>query len=582
MSNVPIIQEIGRRLSFVTRIALSWLVASAVCLAAQVVELEPFQGVRHFHGTTTAPRLLDYHIVEIDMTVQGIGSFVTPSNGAASGETNAQTTKSFLTQYGAQIAINGSFFSSAAGGGLNISGLSASQGDVYSTFEAGRVDALNITQSNIASIIRGSGTGTNHTPATTIYNAINGSEKIVSAGVNSAGSSALSTELHPRTAAGVTASGKLLLFVVDGRNNGHSLGMSLSEVANLLIQYGAYNAINLDGGGSSTMVFRDPTPRLVNVPVGSGSPDTERAVGNNLGIFAAAKTGLAQDRIYYANFEGGDEGNFGYAPNYSGSTQGILATSTANASTNTDHTGLWSQWVVIRDDPATSSTSENPNGWFVRHISGNPGAGTPAARSSNTIRPTQGEVGFWAMTTATGIEVAMAIDDAANVTADRGFKKLLIADGQWHRYAWNLDDNDQWEGWINGTGTINTASFTLDSIQFFGQNSDVSIYIDDVFHQTIAEPLGLAGDYNGNGVVDAADYVVWRNSVGSTTNLAADGWDDNRIDQKDYQVWRTNFGKQSASGANLVNVPEPSTALLIAGLWPAAALLFRRQSMIGR
>jgi hypothetical protein len=74
----------------------------------------------------------------------------------------------------------------------------------------------------------------------------------------------------------------------------------------------------------------------------------------------------------------------------------------------------------------------------------------------------------------------------------------------------------------------------------------------------------LPGDYNQNGVVDAADYTVWRDTLGSTTDLRANG--DNtgasagKIDQADYNVWKAIFGNHSGSGASSnVGVPEPAT-----------------------
>jgi len=91
----------------------------------------------------------------------------------------------------------------------------------------------------------------------------------------------------------------------------------------------------------------------------------------------------------------------------------------------------------------------------------------------------------------------------------------------------------------------------------------------------------LAGDYNGDGTVDAADYTVWRNSLGQTgIGLAADG--DNtgasagRIDQADYAVWKSNYGQTAGSGAGATTglsssantgVPEPAglSLLIIAG-----------------
>jgi hypothetical protein len=73
---------------------------------------------------------------------------------------------------------------------------------------------------------------------------------------------------------------------------------------------------------------------------------------------------------------------------------------------------------------------------------------------------------------------------------------------------------------------------------------------------------GLLGDYNDNGVVDAADYVLWRNNP---TSLDNEGASPGVVDQDDYTFWRSQFGK-SAGGAALVAaaVPEPGTAVLLA------------------
>ena len=55
--------------------------------------------------------------------------------------------------------------------------------------------------------------------------------------------------------------------------------------------------------------------------------------------------------------------------------------------------------------------------------------------------------------------------------------------------------------------------------------------------------VALAGDYNLDGTVNAADYTVWRDTLGSTTSLAADGNGNNAIDTGDYGVWKQNFGR---------------------------------------
>lgn len=78
----------------------------------------------------------------------------------------------------------------------------------------------------------------------------------------------------------------------------------------------------------------------------------------------------------------------------------------------------------------------------------------------------------------------------------------------------------------------------------------------------IVEAAGLDGDYNDDGTVDAADYTVWRDSLGSTTMLEADGDGSGTIDTGDYAVWVTNYGTSSSS-ASANSVPEPGAALLL-------------------
>lgn len=81
---------------------------------------------------------------------------------------------------------------------------------------------------------------------------------------------------HPRTAVGITRSGgELLLLTVDGRSE-NSGGATLVELAGILRRFGAWEAMNFDGGGSTTMVVRG---RVVNVP---SDTTGERAVGNAL------------------------------------------------------------------------------------------------------------------------------------------------------------------------------------------------------------------------------------------------------------------------------------------------------------
>jgi hypothetical protein len=77
-------------------------------------------------------------------------------------------------------------------------------------------------------------------------------------------------------------------------------------------------------------------------------------------------------------------------------------------------------------------------------------------------------------------------------------------------------------------------------------------------------PPVLAGDYNLDGIVDAGDYVVWRDSLGSTSQLGADGDGDGTVNQGDFEVWRQNFGATQGGpgGGQTSAVPEPAGAAL--------------------
>jgi len=83
---------------------------------------------------------------------------------------------------------------------------------------------------------------------------IGAGEKIVTARANVAPMKmSIQTALNPRTAVGIKSDGSLIFYTVDGRKNGHSRGLTLSELANRMIELGAVEAVNLDGGGSTAV-----------------------------------------------------------------------------------------------------------------------------------------------------------------------------------------------------------------------------------------------------------------------------------------------------------------------------------------
>jgi exopolysaccharide biosynthesis protein len=99
--------------------------------------------------------------------------------------------------------------------------------------------------------------------------------KPVAAGPEAGGPGFVDTR-HPRTAVGVRADGRVLLVTVDGRQPERSVGMTIAELAALLIELGAVEAVNMDGGGSTTMVAGG---RVVNSP---SDLTGERPVGDAL------------------------------------------------------------------------------------------------------------------------------------------------------------------------------------------------------------------------------------------------------------------------------------------------------------
>jgi hypothetical protein len=89
--------------------------------------------------------------------------------------------------------------------------------------------------------------------------------------------------------------------------------------------------------------------------------------------------------------------------------------------------------------------------------------------------------------------------------------------------------------------------------------------------------IAVDGDYNQNGIVDAADYTVWRNTLGSTTDHRADGDGNGTVQQADYTYWKSRFGNTSGSGSgsSAAAVPEPGTLGLL-GLLAIALVLGSR------
>ncbi|WP_143757698.1 S-layer homology domain-containing protein [Paenibacillus sp. FSL H7-0326] len=98
--------------------------------------------------------------------------------------------------------------------------------------------------------------------------------------------------VHPRTAIGTKADGSIVLFEIDGRAPGFSEGVTTEELAKIMADIGVVDAMNLDGGGSSTFVARMPGTSDVQM-LNRGSDGGERATGNGLLLVNTAPEGAA-------------------------------------------------------------------------------------------------------------------------------------------------------------------------------------------------------------------------------------------------------------------------------------------------
>jgi len=517
-----------------------WAASSSTLGRITVGPWEPiFKGVPHASGEADAaePRLQKVNALRVDLYDPNIVLFATPSNGSAPGETNRQTGSQFIMTYDVQAAVNAHFYYTGANIQWNadLIGLSICEGQVVSAPESlpyGGSSFL-VSQDNIARFE----VTLPSSDLTGVWTALEAWPFFLVNGVNSADPSA--TSVHPRTAIGLTEENRYLIMItIDGRQPGYSDGATLWETAEWLIRFGAYNGLNLDGGGSTHMWVSNGDGGAIAL----NSPSEDRAVGSHLGVFAAPLPPNFTHSYIYADFEGGYEGTFSKSPSYSGSTYGINGSLSGADAVNTDSfRGDWSQRLVIFDDGISNG------GWFVRHVSG-----PNASRSNNIIRPTTGFVGFWAKTSAAGIELSLAIDNTDNVTADRGVRKAMIPDGQWHLYEWDLQDDDQWEGWVNGDGLIDTVDFTIDSIQIFGSDVDATVFIDVIGHNSDGSLIYLfstPGDFEPDGDVDFADYAQFASHwPGAAAGSWADLDGDNDVDLQDLAVLVENW---------LENVEQP-------------------------
>lgn len=226
----------------------------------------PHPGVRLLKRTTTAP--IRAYGVTVDLCAAGVSTRVSKPTE------RQQRVSSFAQSVGAEVAVNGDFFSFDS---YYTTGLSVGDGVHWSGTGDGTGSAVLAFGNDRAELA----------PASTrvavegwMNDVIGGHPEILRDGVVVSNSSTLCTARHPRTAGGLSADGTtLILAVVDGRSSA-SRGMTCNELGAFMKELGADDAVNFDGGGSSTMWVKGQG--VVNNP----SDGTERVVANHLAIVA--------------------------------------------------------------------------------------------------------------------------------------------------------------------------------------------------------------------------------------------------------------------------------------------------------
>ncbi|MBN9693584.1 MAG: phosphodiester glycosidase family protein [Verrucomicrobia bacterium] len=299
-----------RRLGVLLAVCVGWQVWATPELPAW----RPiFKGIEHLTATNSSAggdfeNLSVIHALRIDLADPDVRLLATPpiTNHIPSfRETAGHTVSQFLRTNQLQAAINAGFFDPGQyylpdSTPMTAEGLLISQGEVVSPPSFSYSATLLVSSNNVAQIIP-----TNWPAASTngVWTAVSGDYPILVDGVNIGkkfrGLGGIHS-IHPRTVIGLSADRKYLFLVaIDGRQPGYSDGTYDGESAAWLLLLGAHDGINMDGGGSTTMVIEDTTGNPLRLNRSSAVADSgkERTVGCHLGVYAPPVPGFINDVV---------------------------------------------------------------------------------------------------------------------------------------------------------------------------------------------------------------------------------------------------------------------------------------------
>lgn len=226
--------------------------------------------------TVTQYRAYDSNIYVADMEVTDGTSILSAFANNTYGRNITDTTSDMAEENNAVLAINGDYY------GARQSGYVIRNGVVYRNQGSNGEDMV-ISKDGTLSFISESDTTTDSLIQKQAWQVLSFGPVLVENGevaVTENDEVGMAMASNPRTAIGTVAKNHYLFVVSDGRTS-ESAGLSLYELANFMKALGATNVYNLDGGGSSTMVFQG---EVVNNPTTNGNKISERAVSDILYI----------------------------------------------------------------------------------------------------------------------------------------------------------------------------------------------------------------------------------------------------------------------------------------------------------
>ncbi|MEM9790220.1 MAG: phosphodiester glycosidase family protein [Planctomycetota bacterium] len=248
---------------------------------------EPFDGVRYDRLSLPGPPPAVIHRVIVDLTRDQVDVVVTPPDqpGAAL-PVVARTTSAFLEEHGLTLAINGNFFGPFAdvhpwhdypdaGSPTNPNGWTYSDSLRYG-FKMLRRPLIGVdTQGRWRSGLWNADVDWAH--------AVTGLQWVVRDGLPTDAAD----QPYAVTILGYNADRtELIIVVIDGKQPRYSEGLEMADLQALLIDAGCHDAVQLDGGGSATLVIADPDGRAIvlNSPSHNRVPGRERPVATHLGL----------------------------------------------------------------------------------------------------------------------------------------------------------------------------------------------------------------------------------------------------------------------------------------------------------